>query len=130
MASITGRNNLFQARRLTSSKADIPQFQTIDGSHKLTIQKTEKSSLGALNQNVSLGIRPDHISISFGASFPEDNLIKAKITGVKFLGPTTLVELDADGLKLDALVLRLVGLKAGDDCMLGLPPDRIAIFKD
>lgn len=130
VARITGRNNLFQARRLTSSKADIPQFQTIHGSHKLTIQKIEKSSLGALNQNVSLGIRPEHISISFGASFPEDNLIKATITGVQFLGATTLVELDADGLRLDALVLRLVGLKAGDECMLGLHPDRIAIYKD
>ena len=130
VARITGRNNMFEARRLTSSKADIPQFQTIDGSHKLAIQKIEKSSLGALNQNVSLGIRPEHISISFGASFPEDNLIKATIIGVQFLGATTLVELDADGLLLDALVLRLVGLKVGDECMLGLPPDRIAIYKD
>ncbi|MEO7672893.1 MAG: ABC transporter ATP-binding protein [Pyrinomonadaceae bacterium] len=130
VARITGRNNLFSARRVTSSKADTPQFQTIDGSHRLAIQKIEKRSLGALNQNVSLGIRPDHISISFGASFPEDNLIKATITKVQFLGATTLVELDANGLRLDALVLRLVGLNAGDECMLGLPPDRIAIYKE
>ncbi|MGB7207984.1 MAG: ATP-binding cassette domain-containing protein [Pyrinomonadaceae bacterium] len=130
VARIAGRNNLFEARRVTSSKAETPQFQTIEGSHKLTIQKVEKKFLGALNQNVSLGIRPEHISISFGASFPEDNLIRATITGVKFLGATTLVELDADGLKLDVLVLRLVGLKSGDECMLGLPPDRIAIYKD
>ncbi len=130
VASATGRNNLFEARRLTSSKSDNPQFQTIEGSHKLTIQKIQKSSLGALNQNVTLGIRPEHISISFGASFPEDNLVKAEIKGVQFLGATTLVELDADGLRLDALVLRLVGLKAGDECMLGLPPDRISIYKD
>lgn len=90
----------------------------------------EKRSLGALNQNVWLGIRPEHISISFGASFPEDNLIKATITGVQFLGATTMVELDAEGLRLDALVPRLVGLNIGDTCMLGMPPDRIAIFKD
>jgi ABC-type Fe3+/spermidine/putrescine transport system ATPase subunit len=130
VARIAGRNNLFEARRVTSSKVETPQFQTIEGSHKLTIQKVEKRFLGALNQNVSLGIRPEHISISFGASFPEDNLIRATITGVQFLGATTLVELDADGLKLDVLVLRLVGLKSGDECMLGLPPDRIAIYKD
>lgn len=130
VASIAGRNNLFEARRVTSSKVENPQFQTIEGSHKLTIQKVAKRFLGALNQNVSLGIRPEHISISFGASFPEDNLIKAIITGVQFLGSTTLVELDANGLKLKVLVLRLVGLKAGDECMLGLPPDRIAIYKD
>ena len=130
VARIAGRNNLFEARRVTSSKVETPQFQTIEGSHKLTIQKVEKRFLGALNQNVSLGIRPEHISISFGASFPEDNLIRATITGVQFLGATTLVELDADGLKLDVLVLRLVGLKSGDECMIGLPPDRIAIYKD
>jgi ABC-type Fe3+/spermidine/putrescine transport system ATPase subunit len=130
VARIAGRNNLFEARRVTSSKAETPQFQTIEGSHKLSIQKVEKKFLGALNQNVSLGIRPEHISISFGASFPEDNLIRAKITGVQFQGATTLVELDADGLKLDVLVLRLVGLKSGDECMLGMPPDRIAIYKD
>lgn len=42
--------------------------------------------MGALNQNVLLGIRPEHISISFGASSPEDNLIKATITRTQFLG--------------------------------------------
>lgn len=83
-----------------------------------------------MNQNVTLGIRPEQISIAFGASFPEDNLLKAKITGIRFLGANTLVELDAHGLRLDALVPRLVGLDPGDKCMLGLPPDRIAIYKD
>jgi hypothetical protein len=42
----------------------------------------------------------------------------------------TLVELNADGLKLEALVLRLVGLNIGDECMVGLPPDRIMTLKD
>jgi hypothetical protein len=31
---------------------------------------------------------------------------------------------------LEALVLRLVGLKVGDECMVGLPPDRISVLKD
>ncbi len=128
VAAVTGRNNLFSARRLSSSKADIPEFLSIDGSHRLFAQRIERKGLGALNQNVTLGIRPEHISISFGASFPADNLLKATVTGVRFLGPTTLIELDADGLKLDALVLRLVGLSIGDECMVGLPPDRIHIF--
>ena len=130
VARITGRNNLFEARRLKSSKAELPQFQTIVGEHRLIAQKIERRSLGALNQNVTLGIRPEHISISFGASFPEDNLLKATITAVQFLGATTLVELDSNGLKLYSLVLRLVGLNTGDECMVGMPPDRIHIFKD
>lgn len=130
VADITGRNNLFAARRLTSSKVEMPEFHTIDGGHRLFAQRIERGSLGALNQNVTLAIRPEHISISFGASFPEDNLLKATVTRVRFLGPTTLIELDADGLKLEALVLRLVGLDVGDECMVGLPPDRILILKD
>ena len=130
VAEVTGRNNILAARRLSSSKADIPEFHTIDGAHRLFAQRVERGALGALNQEVSLAIRPEHISISFGASFPEDNLLKATVTGINFLGPTTLVGLNADGLKLQALVLRVVGLNIGDECMVGLPPDRIQIFRD
>ena len=130
VAEVTGRNNLITARRLTSSKADIPEFHTIDGGHRLFAQRIERGALGALNQNVTLAIRPEQISISFGASFPEDNLLRATITRIQFLGSTTLIELDAEGLRLQALVLRLVGLNVGDECMVGLPPDRIQIFKD
>ncbi len=130
VASLVGRNNLFAARRLTSSKAEVPEFHTIDGGHRLFAQRIERGALGALNQNVTLAIRPEQISLSFGASFPEDNLLKATVKRIQFLGPTTLVDLDAGGLNLQALVLRLVGLNIGDECMVGLPPDRIQIFRD
>jgi ABC-type Fe3+/spermidine/putrescine transport system ATPase subunit len=129
-ASLSGRINLIKARRLTSANAEIPKFQTLVGEHRLFTQKTGKRQLGAINQNISLAIRPEHISISFGASFPEDNLLKAKVTNVNFCGATTLVELDANGLILEALVLRLVGLGVGQECMVGLPPDRIMVLKD
>lgn len=130
VATVTGRNNIFDARRLTSSKADLPEFITLDGEHRLFAEKTDVGRLGAINQNVALAIRPEQIVISFGASFPEDNLIKAVVTGVRYFGATTIIELDSNGLKLDALVLRLVGLNIGDECMLGLPPDRIRILKN
>ena len=130
VAKTTGRNNLIKARRLTSTKAEMPEFQTLNGEHRLFTDKVDKSNLGAINQNITLAIRPEHISISFGASFPEDNLLKAKITDVKYLGATTLITLDAKGLSLEALVLRLVGLNIGDECVVGLPPDRILVLKD
>jgi ABC-type Fe3+/spermidine/putrescine transport system ATPase subunit len=130
VAYISGRNNLLEARRLTSNKIEIPEFQTITGEHRLFTQKTEKSKFAAINQNNILTIRPEHISISFGASFPEDNLLKAKITDIRFQGATTLVVLNANGLRLEALVLRLVGLTIGEECMVGLPPDRILVFKN
>ncbi|CAN5595453.1 spermidine/putrescine ABC transporter ATP-binding protein PotA [soil metagenome] len=130
VARVFGRNNLISARRLTSNKTETQEFQTIEGSHRIFAEMHDKKSLGAINQNIFLAIRPEHISISFGASFPEDNLLKATVTDVKFLGHTTLIKLDADGLNLEAMVLRLVGLNVGDECVVGLPPDRILILKD
>lgn len=128
-AKAVGRMNFIEARRLSSSKSEAPEFQTIRGEHRLFTARQEKQRLGAINQNITLAIRPEHISISFGASFPEDNLIKAKIAKIKFQGATTLIKLDAEGLILEAVVLRLVGLNVGDECMVGLPPDRISILK-
>lgn len=130
VARVFGKNNLIEARRLTSSKAEIPEFQTIPGEHRLFTARPEKQSLGAINQNVTLAIRPEHISISFGASFPEDNLLKAVVAGIQFFGETTELLLDANGLMLKSVVLRLVGLNIGDECMVGLPPDRILVLKD
>ena len=129
VAYISGRNNLIEARRLTSNKIETPEFQTIKGEHRLFTAKPDKSKFAPINQNNILTIRPEHISISFGASFPEDNLLKAKITDVRFQGATTLVILEANGLRLEALVLRLVGLNVGEECVVGLPPDRITVFK-
>lgn len=128
-ARALGLINLIEARRVTKSNSDIPEFHTIEGGHRLFAQKTEKRLLGAINQNVSLAIRPEHVSISFGASFPEDNLLRATVTAVNYRGATTLVTLDADGLKLEARVLRLVGLSIGEECMVGLPPDRIIVLR-
>jgi ABC-type Fe3+/spermidine/putrescine transport system ATPase subunit len=105
------------------------EFQTLTGDHRLQVDKTEKSLLGAITNNVTLAIRPEHISISFGASFPEDNLLKAEIVGIEYQGATTRLKLKANGLILEALVLRLVGLNIGDECMVGLPPDRILVLK-
>lgn len=130
IAELTGRINLIEARRLSSSKSEVPEFVTISGEHRLFARNSELSKLGAINQNVMLGIRPESISISFGASFPEDNLLKATVKEVKFLGSTTLVSLEAEGLHLEALVLRLVGLKPGEECMVGLPPERMIVLSN
>lgn len=129
VAEVVGRGNLIEARRLTSSKSETPEYITINGEHRLFTRRTAKSALGALNQNISLMIRPEQISLSFGASFPEDNLLKATVSAVKPMGATTRVELDCGGLHLEALVLRLVGLNIGDECMVGLPPDRIIVLR-
>lgn len=130
VAKMVGRNNLFEAMRITFNNQPTSEFQTTLGKHRLQTGTTDRKSLGAMLKPVMLAIRPEHISISFGASFPEDNLLKASIREVRFQGATTIVKLDAGGLVLEALVLRLVGLKIGDECMVGLPPDRIVVLKD
>ena len=127
-ASLFGACNFIDAKRLNSNKEDNPEFFTLTGEHRLVTGAVEKRELGPINQAITLAVRPEHISLSFGASFPEDNLLKAKVVAVKFLGPITSVSLDAGGLELKAFVLRVVGLNEGDDCMVGLPPDRIRIL--
>ncbi len=128
VARISGRNNIIEAKAVSGGKDGLPEFQTIVGDHRLFTQKTHTNQMETENQNVFLAIRPEHISISFGASFPEDNLLKAQIADIKFQGATTVITLHSNGLKLEALVLRLVGLNIGDECMVGLPPDRILIL--
>ena len=129
-ARTTGDNNLITARRVSSTDADLPEFQTIDGGHRLFAQSVHKGRLGSINQNIMLAIRPEQVSMSMGASFPEDNLLKGKVTKIKFRGPTSLIEFDAAGLKIETRVFKVVGLNIGDECMLGLPPHRILILKD
>ncbi len=127
-ARLTGEVNLIEARRLTSTNADLPEFQTINGGHRIIAGPVAKSRLGAINQSVFLAIRPELVTISMGASFPEDNLLRSVVTGISFHGSTSIIEFDANGLKLTARVFRVVGLNVGDECMLGLAPSQFTIL--
>ena len=126
---LTGGGNLFEARRLSKNDAELPEFHTIDGGHRIFAAPTEKSRLGSIHQNVTLCIRAEQISMSLGSSFPEDNLMRSVVTAIHFRGTTSIVEFDASGLKLEARVFKIVGLNVGDECMLGLPPHRIRILR-
>ncbi|HMU33943.1 MAG TPA: ATP-binding cassette domain-containing protein [Pyrinomonadaceae bacterium] len=128
-AFATGELNRFDARRLTSTDAGVPEFYTVVGGHRLFAQPTTKAALGPLNQTINLAIRPEHISITTGASFPEDNLLKAIVRDIRFLGASTRVLLDADGLELSASVPRVVGLSVGEECMIALPPPRVHVLQ-
>jgi ABC-type Fe3+/spermidine/putrescine transport system ATPase subunit len=127
-ATLTGETNLIDARRLTSSDAQLPEYYTIKGGHRIFGQPLEKRRLMPIDQDITLAIRPEQISMSLGASFPEDNLVKGVLTAIKFLGSTSLIEFDASGLKLTTRVFQVVGLNIGDECMLGLPPHWMRIL--
>lgn len=129
VARFLGRNNLFKAMRLSKQGESQGEFKTLEGGHTLYLPVNGKD-LAPINQPSMLAIRPEYISITQGASFPADNVLRATVVEVNFAGATTTVKLDAEGLILEALVLRLVGLSPGDSCMVGLPPGRINLLKD
>ena len=129
-ALLTGDANLIRARRISSSDADLPEFQTLEGGHRILAQSTPKARLGPLNKDSILAIRPEQITMSMGASFPEDNLLRAIVTNIEFHGATSLIEFDAGGLCLKTRVFQVVSLEIGTECMLGLPPDRIVVLRD
>ncbi len=130
VAKLVGRNNLITARRISFNNQDLLEFQTTIGEHRLRVDKLPKEKLGAITDDVTLTIRPENIIITFGASFPEDNLLKAMVTDIHYSGATTRLTLDSNGLKLEVLLLRVVGLNVGDECMIALPTNRILVLKD
>lgn len=128
LASLTGDVNLIEARRLTKSTSGVHEFHSIVGDHRIFAHAKDRSRLGPINQNVMLAIRPEQIAMSLGASFPEDNLLKAVVTAIEPRGSTSIVHFDTGGLALSTRVFRVVGLSIGDECMLGLPPSRIVVM--
>lgn len=133
VASFLGRNNLITARRLSASHETTARFITIEGGHTLEVPVRHSGELAPINQNCTLSIRPEHLSISKATSMKETdaagaNVLSAKVRAINFNGATTTVKLDANGLMLEALVLELDALNVGDTCTARLPPERINII--
>lgn len=128
VAGFLGKNNLFEAMRLTSSKSRVHEFRTLKGNQLILVNIKDEQKLPPINKPVILAIRPEEIRFFSGASFPGDNVLKATVKEIKFSGATTIVRLDLGGLTLEALVLRLIGLKVEDIILVGLPPDNVKLL--
>jgi len=128
VASFLGRNNLIRVMRLSSSKASLAQFKTLDGGHTLNASVTS-DDLAPLNKPCSLAIRPEHLIVNQTDSNGE-NVLRARIDEINFAGPTSGIKLDADGLKLEALVVQPDGLAVGDNCFVELPADKLALLSE
>src|ERR1700682_5296324 len=125
VAKFLGRNNLIRAMRLTSSNDPLTRFKTLEGGHTLAVHATHEQLMNLpVNKPYLLAIRPEAISISKSQTIGE-NRISARIAQIEFSGATTAVELDANGLKLAALVLRADLFEIGDECVVTLAPDQI-----
>ena len=124
VASFLGRNNLIKAMRLSSSKTSEGEFKTLDGGHTLRLP-VKHEELAPLNKPVYLAIRPEHVRINGNG----ENSLSASVREIVFAGATSTVRVDANGLSLEALVLRIDGLEVNQQCNVVLPPDQLKLIQ-
>jgi iron(III) transport system ATP-binding protein len=132
VAKFLGRHNLVRAMRLTSSNDAVTRFRTLDGGHTLVVHATHDQLMHLpVNKPCLLAIRPEAIQISRNTSRPDtkdDNRLSARVEQIEFGGATTTVRFDANGLQLEALVLRADDLSPDDECVVTLSPDQIRLL--
>ena len=128
VASFLGRNNLIKAMRLSSSKTTDGEFQTLEGGHtlRLTVKHEE---LAPLNKPVFLAIRPEHVQLSTNDNRAVNSL-PGRIREIVFAGATSTVRVDANGLLLEALVLRTDELEVDQQCNVTLSQDHLKVLKN
>jgi iron(III) transport system ATP-binding protein len=128
VARFLGRNNLIRVIRLSSSKTELGEFKTLEGSHTIRMPVDDKN-LVPLNQPCILAIRPEHVLIS-NSDEKHENALPAIVREINFAGATSSIKLDANGLILEALTLEADGLSVGTQCTVELPPERISLLRD
>ncbi len=127
VAGFLGRNNLIKAMRLSSSKNNDGEFKTLDGGHTLRLP-VKHDELAPLNKPVFISIRPEHVQLSSNDHHAE-NALRGNIREIVFAGATSTVRVDANGLLLEALVLRADGLEVNQPCTVILPADHLTLLK-
>src|SRR5882762_2001649 len=127
VAKFLGNNNLIRAMRLTSSNDPITRFKTLEGGHTLTVSASHEQLMSLpVHKPCLLAIRPEAITLNDKPG--SDNQVAARIEQIEFGGATTLLRLDANGLKLEVLVLRSDEFAPGDECLVTLPADQIRLL--
>ncbi|HEU4836037.1 MAG TPA: TOBE domain-containing protein, partial [Pyrinomonadaceae bacterium] len=77
---------------------------------------------------VYLAIRPEHVELSKNNN-DAPNSLRGNIREIVFGGATSTVRIDADGLLLEALVLRPDALEVNQSCNVILSPDHLTLLK-
>ncbi len=127
VARFLGNNNLIEAMRLTSSNDPLTKFKTLEGGHTLTVSTSHERLMSLpVNKPCWLAIRPEVITLNDRRG--GDNQVAARIEHIEFGGATTLLRLEANGLKLEGLVLRADEFALGEECMVTLPADQIRLL--
>ena len=73
--------------------------------------------ISPLNKPVYLAIRPEHVQLNGAGA---ENSLSGHIREIVFAGATSTVRVDANGLLLEALVLRTDGLEINQPCNVTL----------
>ena len=128
VARFLGRNNVVKAMRLSSSRADLAEFKTLEGGHTLRLP-LRRDDLAPLNKPCSLAIRPEHLVLSKTENSAE-NVVPGQVREINFAGATSSIRIDANGLSLEALVLEPDGFALGDRCFVELPSERISLLTE
>ena len=128
VAKFLGRNNLLRVMRLSSSKAELGEFKTLEGGHTIRMP-VDDMNLVPLNQPCILAIRPEHVLIR-NSDDKHENSLPAVVSEINFAGATSSIKLDANGLILEALALEANGLSVGTQRTVVLPPERISLLKN
>ena len=135
IAKFLGRNNLIRAMRLTSSNDPVTKFKTLEGGHTLTVRAAHEQLMHLpVNKPCVLAIRPEAITVSEKGTARSqsvvDNQIPARVEQIEFGGATTTLKLDANGLKLEALVMRADAFAVGEECFVSLSVDQIQLLSE
>src|SRR6185369_1080868 len=109
------------------SKTSEGEFKTLAGGHTLHLP-VKHEELAPLNQPVYLAIRPEHVQLSLNPN-GAPNSLPGNIREIVFAGATSTIRVDANGLLLEALVLRADGLEVNQPCHLVLSPDHLTLLK-
>jgi len=85
-----------------------------------------------VNKPCLLAIRPEALSIEkeMDKVASGENQLAARIEEVEFGGSTSTLIVDANGLKLEALVLSAHDFNPGDACWVKLSPDQIRLLAE
>jgi ABC-type Fe3+/spermidine/putrescine transport system ATPase subunit len=127
VARFLGRNNLIRSMRLSSSKSSEGEFKTLEGDHTLNLQ-VDHDELTPLNKPVFISIRPEHVRLT-KADATSTNVLPARVREIIFSGATSTVRVDANGLRLEALVLQSNGLQVDQECNVILAPEHLRLLK-
>ncbi|HSQ25143.1 MAG TPA: ABC transporter ATP-binding protein [Pyrinomonadaceae bacterium] len=133
VAKFLGRNNLIRAMRLTSTNDPVTRFRTIEGGHTLRVSATHDQLMQLpVNKPCLLAIRPEAIEISTAQvrDSNEENEMLAHVEQIEFSGATTTLRLDANGLKLEVLILDTNILTVYEECVVTLKSDRIRLLPE